>query len=272
MRSVQERQVCLEAMGIQQWYARSRLPGASATPIELLSFGGADNDSLALAPPLPTENDAASPLLSAEDAQSALDILKKGGLKPEPDSVPDTSRAITESSSLSSAPLINEVVPDNSLSELPVLSGLTAFSLVAYRSEKLVVLSESEIGGSHPSELELLKNILKAKAELSGLARECHYHQTFNWPVFASLNLQSKQSQMAAQLLSEWFAAQISSELQMVLYFGSVDTELGSFFQKLTAATCASQRFVRLSYSLSDMLRVPTRKSDVWAQLCKTFA
>ncbi len=268
MRALSDRQAHLSEIGVPQWYARTRLPGAAATPdwvllspAELLVAAG---DDLAL--PRDASVQAVDALQdSSIQTRSALDSLKQPSFQELRDEPSPTESAKSEPSTNkhSSALELEFRIPALSTSR-----ALDKFSLVLYRTNHGLVFSESIEDGSHPSELQLLKNVLKSLPQLRDVHAACQYLQTFSWPVFRSLNLQSKQSGELAALLSNWLTPQYSEAVKNVLYFGDAFPELQRFFSDYFASISASIHFSAFNHSLAQMIRFPQRKSELWADLC----
>jgi hypothetical protein len=269
MISLNDRQSHLKAMGVHQWYARTVLPGSQPTPEwVLLEPGELTPKTEESLQGLPLEqgvaplSDKPHPGTGSGSSKSAMDILKQGGL----------SKVVDQPARL------NEKAPQNSkvasVENIPCLSqarALETFSLVLYKTSKGLVISESASGQSHPAELQLLKNILCSKSSLSLINQGCQFHQVFNWPVFRSLNLQSKQDTELRELLSAWFFENYDSSIENVLYFGAYFTDITRFYVELVASLESSPVFHCFSHSLADLIQFPQRKADLWGEICSLY-
>ncbi|KZY41605.1 MULTISPECIES: hypothetical protein [unclassified Oleiphilus] len=274
MLALSDRQSHLSAMGVHQWYTRTKLSGAAPTP-ETVLFQPAITELCesdlkhALQDSLAPERNVTESLAAVERAHSAMDILKSGGLRPS-----DGEEPVQES--LESRAPVGRNQADSEgvdISALPSLSGdraLDSFSLVLYRTSHGLIISESLEPASHPVELTLLKNIIKSKAGMHDLHDKPEFQQLFSWPVFRSLNLQSKQGGDLPVLLASWINSHCAEDVKSVLYFGAAYPQLKKFYAELVSSRPALS-FNVFSHSLADMLRFPQRKSDTWVELCAYF-
>ena len=266
MLALKDRQSHLEVMGVHQWYARTKLAGAQSTPDWVLvdtavPVSKADFDQNI------SPTNAPSPAVSKKDAgrtKSAMDIL--GGLR----SAEDKSHTVADNSSSDR----ETGVSVSKIEKLPSLAGeraLDSFSLVLYKTSQGLILSESISGQSHPTEFLLLKNILKSKRTLTTMHKDCLYQQQFNWPVFRSLNLQSKQDNELPNLMASWLMSYCNQSIKSVLYFGSAFSDVRRFYAELLASTDKSISFNSFKYSLAELIQFPQRKAEIWADICSLY-
>jgi hypothetical protein len=263
MLALNDRQSHLEAMGVHQWYARTKLAGAQSTPDWAL-LDPAIDERPKQEVSLESVPRSAESLPEAVQARSAKDIL--GGLRS-----PETKQPRALESTSNECPVDTSVVEVRNIPEMAGERALESFTLVLYKANQGIVISESVTGQSHPSELILLKNILKSKPALFEVNKDCQYQQQFNWPVFRSLNLQSKQEKALPSVLASWFMSHYHEGVKSVLYFGSVFPDIKQYYAELISTENKGISFNSFEHSLAELIQFPQRKASIWSDICSLY-
>jgi hypothetical protein len=303
MVSLQARHAHLAEMGVPQWYSRLNLLGAASSPsfivgaLEDIANPSVLLDSSSLISEAKLLLDAQHPpeTSSKSGSQSVHAIL--GAVKEDVDeslSGPVSERnavkseligegalpagsahdvlpvigneAVGRNDSVSPqlAGVANSVVADGSINS--EISALKAFSLQVYKIPGCLVVTESDGGSEQVLEISLLQNIMNASHLVP--KGEFESRQAFHWPIFDSSNLQGKQNPQLKAILEAWFVANIEPGEGVILYFGSDFSSVKSLLKVLASSRYPSlEAMLSFQFSLSELLRLPARKAEVWRQV-----
>ena len=264
MREIVVRQRHLDAMGITQWHARYCLAGAAKSePITSGSFFLSDSIS--------DINVASEDVGVEEQGSSVLDSLLRDAAPEVPyvDTVAPLESVDDAALKLAKVIGIDEVQA-SAESKLPELKRDSAkasvFSLVLYRAGGVLVISESDDGLAHVSELNLLKGITRfLKSED---AEECQYEASFHWPVFKRL---PQDSATHERLLSMWLDSSCEHSVDVFLYLGCKNSDIRKHsIDRVIGLGCTEGRVLALPFSLSELVHSPSNKSDIWFSMVKS--
>ena len=227
----------LAALGVRQWYARVRLPGAAVSPDFVLRdsevVSEVQDTGSSQKPLLETES---SPKLSPDSARSLLSVEGPKGDALDADS--GVQARVAE----------------------PAIE-IQSRHLCVYHVGELLICSIEEQGQWQPLEFELLANILSA----CGLGdSKLEFIGEFTWPVFASLRLHLNRDDYFRSALSQWLSVS-AKQCKKVVVLGRGDVTLS--LDGVWDAIGVSPELVRVGASLADMLSMPSRKAQVWREL-----
>jgi len=293
MLTILERQLHLAEMGVPQWYSRLNLLGAAQSPDSVYLI--ADD------PVMSEEQDSlCSNLVDGESFQPDMRdqgvVGSQGGVSGARDLLVSADLTLNQEggekksdadksleNSVASVQDESEVVLSNTGVKLvdptfPVndgvqVSALNKFSLNMYKVENYLIISECGHEGGVDAELSILKNILSVCTFISPLVvQQCQYEQSFHWPVFKSSSLQSKQDVPLTQVLKEWVAPFHGCDKGVLLYFGAKYEGVCKLIERdineKSTSSCVQLSF---KHSLSDLLRLPAGKADIWNVLSTCF-
>lgn len=269
-------------MGVTLWYSRCELPGAAASPV--FDFG---------------ENIADKEVASGV-VQSAADILSSLTSSSSAPETPSEPRREAKASAILSAaiPAANDIdkKPHTSTkmskaSQFPVAFGFDGFppslqanatkqetveelTLILWVGKKYWFLSDSDAEFPENLQLKLLLNITSAMGEKAEDAEVIN----FNWPFFGNRRLPGNDSASMLSLVLGWVSKQLLTDDLIGILMGGKATNLllqrpisnppDVNGQKLELSL-SDERGVMVvpTLSLSDMLKLPSNKKQVWHHL-----
>ncbi len=243
------RQQKLASMGVAQWYARVRLPGAA----ESVRFMVAQ----------------AAPVSAAAVPSSAVGLSSESGASSVPSA--DTARHLLQevsepvSESRGGVELLAGLSPAEGGGQVAAPSveagavHQVALSASLYTCGAWLIASLEARGAWVPQEQALLTNILRA---CGAPYESLEFHGEFEWPVFSSPKLPSGQVTYLQACFKEWVSAVSKGEPGRSLMFGSTDE-----LDLLDNVVQGSDAAIRVDVSLASMLSMPVRKAQVWRAL-----
>ncbi len=251
--SVEGRQESLAAMGLTQWYARKRLPGARPSP----AFKSAKRPSSASSP----ESIQAKP--------AGLSEVKRLVTQAPPEGEKTVALKQAKNTIAINTPekeVVAEVsMPSGIAASTPSLVEET-FVLRLFRAGKFWVSSETSVSSSLSREQALLTNILSAL----GSNAPVEYVKALSWPVFDGRFMLQDQAGFTEEVITRWLHGLVSasaSERYHFLHFGGARADLIDTVLKHSASESKFEPLIRLSCSLDEMLAMPTKKSLIWSEL-----
>ena len=285
MLTLLERQLHLAEMGVPQWYSRLNLLGAAQSPdsVYLIADNTVVSEGEGGLRSNQIEGESVQSVISDQgpvDSQSSVsgarDLLVSADLaskqKPSENIAQEPSGAsiqagLQDEVSSARAKVVEQSVP---VAGDVLVSALSKFALSMYKTENnCLIISEGSHEGVVDAELSLLRNILSVCSFISpGVVQSCQFEQSFNWPVFQSSNLQSKQDAPLNQVLKKWVSPFHGCDKGVLLYFGAEYEGVRKLIEldisEQPASNCVLLAF---KHSLSDLLRLPAGKADIWNDL-----
>ena len=235
-----KRQAYLSAMGIQQYYPRSALAGAKASP---------------LAPSITVSTPSAALSVDSEEATPQSPPVSDEEALPEPENEPGKEREQeAESGGEPQAGLRFELCYYKINAELAVIDEIPHHS-----GEK-----------SHSHSLALLRAILLA---LGVDSKDCQFKpETFSWPLAAALEMKSEPALEARKALLGFIKKRQEIDLfrNLLIFAGQIDeilmhAEGGEEVRDHQFANC--NYHVTITSSLRSRLAYPMLKRDTWHHL-----
>jgi hypothetical protein len=244
----------LAEMGITRWYARFSLLGAAPSP---------------------------------EIRVNSEIILKKraGFSEPSPvsaDSLPASRQNIVNIKSLVDEPLSPVSVEESTEPSIGDFKGegeqqnftrsdsrvSSEVSLDVYSAGQFVIISESSESGSRGEEIALLQNILHAAGTINA---EIQFKGSFVWPIFKSLTLLVGSEHFYKHILGRWLSSVLLPQYRTCLIFGGRNQSLLADVDSIATPDVQCNK-VFFQFSVSEMLKLPARKADFWAQFSASVA
>lgn len=242
------RNVLLQQLGVQTWYAHYRLaarssPKFACAPLEATVHSGRG------------EKSAIKAVLAAKAILSPVDVS----------AVPETEAPRRP------APLMPPVkAPDAERAEAGLgatarisLPPVPGFELTCYATPSLLVIS-AEAPYEQARQQALLYNILKACALVD---EPPTWHGQFCWPVFKGDKIGTDQNALLPDLLLRWLHQSGAQDQAGLITFG-----VPTLLRELLDGICNMGGVnVALPYSLSALLREPAGKAQTWRELKATL-
>ena len=254
-----KRQAYLEAMGVQTYFPRQKLPGAKSSP---------DYDFPALSTVLPERNVPIQGKTekSAKTAREASGLVAIEELRSRP---PASRKATVTPIRQSSKGPSSENRSDTALDQESNLS----FTLRYYRiNERLAVLDEVPTQGSaqlSEESITLMQAILKALGQ-DGFEPSLKAEE-FSWPLLSGYSMKNSPRVEAAKVLSGFLQMRKETDgfTNLLVFAGQVEDILLQFDGSKRARDFQSSKgyFMTVTHSLASMLAVSTLKRDVWQHL-----
>lgn len=243
------REARLGAMGVTQWYARVRLPGAAESPV----FAFPDREES-----------------GAADSHASVAVAELVAATEREESLSGAATALLESVDRSSPPVgslpaSNEPVVDDVVVAAPTQLAkgkVLACHLGLYRCGDYLICSAESTGDWVPKEQSLLKNILFALGVSS--ADLCFLGEFF-WPVFAHAHSPLNTEATFQNVCGAWLAKHQSQHSRLLL-FSSPQIQ-----DALVAIEQFEGSILRVPVSLADMLANPSLKSQGWQAMREQF-
>jgi len=257
------RQQYLAAMGIRSWLPRHALPGARPSPLwcwqslpEDAASPAVARSAVVAAPTAERQTVAqeASPRDRAERPRIDVRALLGAGDNAAPAPAPEPPREAALPAE-AEAPTAAQVQP------IPAVdpSAIPRFRILLARYANCLVLNDLPLDPKQPVSPQhhrLLNAILAAVALGGGEARL----NTLSWPMFAAASGHDQGVAVARLMLREEAGFESLPEGLPLLLLGS---QSGSF---LVDGESYGGPVIR-GPSLNEMLRIPTRKAELWRQL-----
>lgn len=238
------RQVCLNLLGVKQWYSRFNLSNAAKTPAAL--FAKADIDTNLSRP---------NTVFPEADQSSAKrlpkQVIDSAGLLKSPEKISVSSLLVEEQA--------NDI--DEAQLQESVVSNDVSLSLNMMSFEKGLIFYEGQASESQLKEQRLLKAFIKFA--LSGVGE--HFESSFfQWPVFSSSVLRKNQNRYLNDSVSRWANQANWSSAQYVFYFGHQFNLLEKEFLDLKLSSESACIFVPIQLSIAELLSAPIKKRALW--------
>ncbi len=248
MSSLAEKCERLKAMGVQPWYARLVLKGAGRSPSFNLDVAQLDEESAPDAP-------LAAISTSKAERPPSLAPISKPSVELSAESA-QVSEASIEGRS-SGAPSCAVSSETTIQVDLP-----SAQSLMIFNSDLITVVC----GKCSPEQVSSLIGLTSAISS-AFYRRNIQLVEagSFNWPVFDSRSLKSRNTDLHQKSLARFLRKQSVARSSFVLLLG-VEMSADAFFG-LVAADDVSCKVVSSSVSPSDCLRDPAQKAFLWKEL-----
>ncbi len=235
----------LEAMGVRQWYARARLPGAARSPV-WLHHAKSRSGSRGLEQDIPLvagQVDSGSSAAVREKIQAKALLVPAGCAQEAKVAVSEVMKG--------TPPVESELGQADQFS-------IVQCHISLYRCGHYALCSVEGAGEWSPSEHALLTNILLA----IGLAdEECQLLGEFSWPVFSRSLTPLNSEATFVEVCAAWLDRELGFAKGLLLFH---DPRVDSFLKGIVRLDNA---VVRVEASLSSMLADPVSKARVWRQL-----
>jgi len=242
--NISARQSHLSEMGIPQWYSRFELLGAAQSPSMEIIPQEADLASL------PSEKPKIT-LATTKNLVASTEVLDSVAIS-KPQNASDIKPEVPVIELSDDCSDIKNAVPRMAQSFVPPIS------LAVFVADEYIAISDVGSEVSYQEEQVLLQNILKAVV-LKGT--DFQFKERFSWPVFNSTKVLSDYEGVHEALLARWFDSLQLSQYHPLMYFGSQNKEL------IVQSLDSSRSPVFFDDSLSNLLRMPVRKANVWKVL-----
>lgn len=235
-----DRNVLLQQLGVQPWYAHYRLaarssPRFACAPLVAPAHVGR------------SERSAANPALGAKAILTSVAMPVEAAIAAPIQHavvIPDLTRPTPEHAEFG----VQETVRVSA-------ALVPGFDLACYSTPSLVLFSV-ESAYEQSRQQALLQNILKASALPDA---PLTWHGQFCWPVFKGDKIEADQNALLPNLLQRWLQ-QVGAQDRIGCILFGVPGELRELL-------VGARNNVVLPYSLSAMLREPAGKAQTWREL-----
>lgn len=242
----------LQQMGVSQWYARKRLPGAAVSSSAIYQAGV----------PLPA-NDSSPSELTVARVEAPVSVSASA---PAPNVGSDAAKVALASLNTPEDSAANAPLSLDDQQGRPQLSDSArqfSVSVRAYIFESILITSEIERDRADAPERRLANNIVNA---CLGEAVTILSASEFEWPVFVRNELHDKLAIDGREVCGTWFASLLKSQPSFHIHFGSSDEVLAQ------ASQDESIRSFHFTFSLSELLTSPASKALCWKTLLEQGA
>lgn len=235
-----DRNVLLQQLGVQPWYAHYRLAARSSPRFACAPLVVPAHSSR-------SERSAVNPALAAK----ALLTPVVAPVEQEV-TVPIQSAEVIP---VSATPMPERPDSDLRATTRVIAPRISSFELACYSTPSLVLFSV-ESAHEQARQQVLLQNILKACALPETTVT---WHGQFCWPVFRGEKIEADQNALLPILLQRWLQQAGAQDRSGCILFG-VPGELRELL-------VGARNNVVLPYSLSALLREPAGKAQTWREL-----
>lgn len=261
-----KRQAYLEAMDIQTYFPRRKLPGAKSSPAYDFPAISETSELAASKEPNKLRTSQIKTSVRGEKSTSRLDAIE------ELRSQASESRKATVTPIRQAAESPQDENEAGSLSAVDEENKLS-FSLCYYRiNEKLAVLDEVPPQASpqrNDEAQQLMRGILKALGQ--GDFDSLPSSEEFSWPLQSEYSMKNTPQVEAAKAISGFLQMRHETDgfSNLLVFAGQLEEVLLSNDANKVARDFESSKgyFITITQSLASMLSVPALKRDVWQHL-----
>jgi len=262
----QARAAYLKSLGVVQWYAKKRLPGAASSP-ELVVQNEAQRMPSAS---IPAQSSVSSVSVESPGAVESIKVLASSISGVESRAAASRHESDGDKSSREAGSLA-----ENPLKEVPALPSKAetrTFAIRSFNAGSVFITSDGQALGPDTAEVDLLRNILRAIG-LSNVSLSVL--QTFSWPVFELPQSRFESVPAVEDMVSRWLNVNASQQgdkrgPRWHLHFGSVSGDMIESVRSRVERP-DSLKVLLLPHSLEEMLAMPMKKARVWEVLCSVL-